>query len=460
MIDTPLTSQPFLDRSQPPQPKSPIRASFPVWHEAVLPNGLKIMVYEQHDTPVVSIRLYSRAGSLYDGEHQKASMFTFALLMQGTRSRSAEQIANEADLLGAELGTFAGLDSASVSLSVMTKYLDQGLALMSDVVLNPTFEEKELEFVRQQSLNRLRFSKSDATRLASDAFTKAIYQPHPYSQPMLGTQEALQALTREAIVGFYEAYVVPNNSFMVVAGDVKTQEIVEKLAKAFGEWSAKALVTSDFPIPTRPDAPRVILVQKEGAVQSVLMLGHLSIARAHPDYLKCYVMNMMLGGYFGSRLNLRLREQRGYTYNIRSAFDAKRELGDFYIFTQVRKEVTKQALQDILSELQAIIEYGVSEEELQAAKNYIAGNFIIQNESPETILSRLATIELYGLSKDYFNVYVEQLQRLTLDDVSNAAKMYIHPSCLTYVVAGDADAVRADLEGFGDLVAPDSSNNQ
>lgn len=133
-------------------------------------------------------------------------------------------------------------------------------------------------------------------------------------------------------------------------------------------------------------------------------------------------MNMILGGYFGSRLNLRLREQRGYTYNIRSAFDAKRELGDFYIFTQVRKEVTKQALQDILSELQAIIEHGVSEEELQDAKSYIAGNFIIQNESPETILSRLATIELYGLSKDYYNVYVEQLQRLTLEDVSNAAK--------------------------------------
>ncbi len=460
MLYTTPSSPSYFDRSRPPHPTRSVQTSFPVWHETTLPNGLKIMVYEQHSSPLVSVRLYSRAGSFYDGAYPTVSMFVFALLMQGTSSRRAEQIASEAEFLGADLGAWSGIDSATVSLSVMSKYLDRGLALMCDVALHPAFAEQEIEFVRQQVLNRLQFSKSNAGHLASDAFAKAIYQTHPYSQPAFGTERAVRAISREAIVEFYETYLVPNNSFMVVAGDVSSEEIVEKLSDAFGAWQAKPIPPSfSSELPLLADSPQVILVQKDGAVQSVIMMGHLSIARHHADYLKCYVMNMILGGYFGSRLNLKLREKQGYTYNIRSTFDAKAELGDFHITTQVRKGVTKLAMQDIVDELHELLLHGVREEELQAVKNYISGNFIIQSESADTILNRMATTELYRLGSNYYHTFLEQVQRLTLDDVHNAAKMYIHPDRLTYVVAGEVSAVRADLEEFGALVAVDAEGN-
>jgi len=166
-----------------------------------------------------------------------------------------------------------------------------------------------------------------------------------------------------------------------------------------------------------------------------------------------------LGGYFGSRLNLELREKQGYTYNIRSVFDAKAQLGDFHIGTQVRKGVTHLAIQEILDELHELVLYGASEEELQAVKNYIAGNFLLQSESADTILNRMATTELYRLGSNYYHTFLEQIQRLTLDDVHSAAKMYIHPDRLTYVIAGEADAVRANLEKFGTLVTVDAEGN-
>ncbi len=460
MLYTTPSSPSYFDRSRPPHPTRSVQTNFPVWHETTLPNGLKIMVYEQHSSPLVSVRLYSRAGSFYDGAYPTVSMFVFALLMQGTLSRRAEQIASEAEFLGADLGAWSGIDSATVSLSVMSKYLDRGLALMCDVALHPAFAEQEIEFVRQQVLNRLQFSKSNAGHLASDAFAKAIYHTHPYSQPAFGTEHTVRAISRKAIVEFYETYLVPNNSFMVVAGDVSSEEIVEKLSDAFGAWQAKPIPPSfSSELPLLADSPQVILVQKDGAVQSVIMMGHLSIARSHADYLKCYVMNMILGGYFGSRLNLKLREKQGYTYNIRSTFDAKAELGDFHITTQVRKGVTKLAMQDIVAELHELLLHGVREEELQAVKNYISGNFIIQSESADTILNRMATTELYRLGSNYYHTFLQQVQRLTLDDVHNAAKMYIHPDRLTYVVAGEVSAVRADLEEFGALVAVDAEGN-
>jgi len=456
-----VSPSPFsLDRSRPPHPTRPIHMDFPVWHETVLSNGLKIMVYEQHTSPLVSVRLYSRAGSVYDGAYPTVSTFVFALLTQGTHLRSAEQIAHEAEFLGADLYAWSGVDSATLSLSIMSKYLDRGLALMSDVALHPAFAEREIEFVRQQILHRIQLSKSNAGHLASDAFAKAIYQAHPYSRPAFGTEHTVRAVSREAIVEFYETYVVPNNSFIVVAGDVRSQEIVEKLSDVFGAWQAKPIPAAvTFASPSLPDSPQVILVQKHGAVQSVIMMGHLSIARHHADYLKCYVMNMILGGYFGSRLNLELREKQGYTYNIRSVFDAKAQLGDFHIGTQVRKGVTHLAIQEILDELHELVLYGASEEELQAVKNYIAGNFLLQSESADTILNRMATTELYRLGSNYYHTFLEQIQRLTLDDVHSAAKMYIHPDRLTYVIAGEADAVRANLEKFGTLVTVDAEGN-
>jgi predicted Zn-dependent peptidase len=450
----------MLDRSKPPIPDAAATLPFPTWQTVMLSNGLKIIVYEHHQTPMATLRLYVKAGSANEGAAQKAASFAFALLTQGTASRTADQIADETEFLGADLSAGAGIDHSTVSLSIMTKFLDKGLDLFADVILQPSFPDKEIEFVRRQSLNRLKFSKADAVRLGTDAFLKAVYQSHPYAQPPLGTEPSLKNLTRLQLETFYFSNAAPNNAFITVAGDVDTADIVKKLEQRFSTWPPKPLETAHFEPPLLYEEPQVILIQKDGAVQSSLHIGHLGVPRAHPDYIKIYVMNMILGGYFGSRLNLNLREKQGFTYSIRSAFEAKKLLGDFSISAQVRTDVTADAVKEIVREVRRLIQDDIMPDELQAVKNYISGNFVIQNEQPDAIAGRIATMELYGLPPSYFDSYRDAINAVSLADVRDAANAYIHLGNLLFVASGNALSIRKSMAEFGQTSILDADGNE
>ncbi len=449
----------ILDRRIAPINPNPIHASFPDTVEHMLSNGLKVMLYEQHDVPLVNVRLYVQAGSVLDGATLKASSFVFALLQQGTHKRTAKELAEEIEFLGAELMASSSIDFGSISLNIMSKHLEKGLEILSDVVRNPAFVESEIEFVRQQSLNRLQFSKADATRLSSEAFNRLIYAPHPYGNPSLGTRESLMALTREQLLEFYQKYFLPNRAFMTVAGDVDTATVITLLEKHFGMWASRQIQEPEFELPRMRTQNEVRLVKKDGAVQSVLNIGHLSIARNHEDFIPLYVANMILGGYFGSRLNMNLREKQGFTYGIRSGFDALRLAGDFNISTQVRNNVTGEAIEQILFEVNRLLQEGVSEKELHAAKRYITGNFVIQNESPASVAVRLANVELYGLPKSYYNTYIEVLNAVERQHIHDMLIKHLHPTSFAFVIAGDIAAVRPQVERFGALSVEDAEGN-
>ncbi len=448
-----------LDRRHAPINPEPIHATFPETTQHTLSNGLKVMIYEQHDVPVVHLRLYVRAGSVLDGETPKASSFVFALLQQGTTTRTAKEIADEIEFLGADLTASSSIDVGTLSLTVMSKHLEKGLEILSDITLNPSFAESEIEFVRQQSLSRLQFSKADATRLSSEAFNRLIYAPHPYGNPSLGTRDSLTALTREHILEFYHKYFLANRSFITIAGDVDSESMLTLLEKHFGAWAAREFEEPSFQLPSRRAQTEVVIVQKEGAVQSVLNIGHLSIARNHDDFISLYVANTILGGYFGSRLNMNLRETQGFTYGIRSGFDALRLSGDFKISTQVRNEVTGEALLQILFEVNRFLQDGVSEKELTAAKRYITGNFVIQNESASSIGIRLANVELYGLPKSYYNTYIDAINAVERQQLLDAIHKHLHPKSFLFVIAGEAKGMRSQVERFGTLCVEDAEGN-
>ncbi len=449
----------ILDRRIAPINPEPIHATFPETTEHTLSNGLKVMIYEQHDVPVVHLRLYVRAGSVLDGETPKASSFVFALLQQGTKTRTAKEIADDIEFLGADLNASSSVDFGNLSLTVMSKHVEKGVEILSDVTLNPIFSESEIEFVRQQSLSRLQFSKADATRLSSEAFNRLIYAPHPYGNPSLGTQDALTALTREHILEFYHKYFLANRSFITIAGDVDAESILALLEKYFGAWAAREFEEPSFQLPSRRAQTEVMIVQKEGAVQSVLNIGHLSIARNHDDFIPLYVANTILGGYFGSRLNMNLRETQGFTYGIRSGFDALRLSGDFNISTQVRNEVTGEAISQILFEVERFLQDGVSEKELTVAKRYITGNFVIQNESASSIGIRLANVELYGLPKSYYNTYIDAINAVERQVLLHTVQKHLHPKSFLFVIAGEAKTVRSQVERFGALSIEDAEGN-
>jgi zinc protease len=449
----------MFDRSRAPLNLSAIETHFPEPVSVILPNGLKIFLFEQHETPLVSARLYMRAGLIHEGERLRLSALTFALLPQGTQTRRAEQIADEVEFLGADLTASGSIDTASVSLSVMSKHLSKGLALFADVARNPTFAESEVEFVRKQSISRLQFSKSDATRLSNDAFAKAVFGSHPYGKPALGTEPALRALTRNDFVNFYTRHALPNTAFITVAGDIDAQKVKGELTTAFGDWATQTPETFSYPATPVISSPKVILVQKEGAVQSVVNIGHLGVPRRHPDYVKLYVMNMILGGYFGSRLNMNLREKQGFTYGIRSDFDSDLLGGVFNINTQVRNDVTAEAIRQILHEVKQIQTELVSVDELSDVKQYITGNFVIQNESPATIINRVAAMELYGLPASYYKNFSLTVHSVTREEVLQMAQTYINPKAFYIVVAGDAKRLTGDLRQFGDVETHDADGN-
>jgi predicted Zn-dependent peptidase len=449
----------MLDRRIAPINPEPIHVAFPDTVEHTLSNGLKVMLYEQHDVPMVNVRLYIRAGSVLDGKALKASSFVFALLQQGTHKRTAKEIADEIEFLGAELIASSSIDFGSVSLTVMRKHLEKGLEILSDVVLNPSFLENEIEFVRQQSLSRLQFAKADATWLSSEAFNRLIYAPHPYGNPSLGTVESLKALTREQLIEFYHKHFLANRAFITVAGDVEAATMIALLETYLGGWASHKTEEPSFDLPNRRTQSQVVIVQKNGAVQSVLNIGHLAIARNDEAFIPLYVGNMILGGYFGSRLNMNLREKQGFTYGIRSGFDALRLAGDFNISTQVRSEVTGEAIEQILFEVNRLLQEGVSEKELTAAKRYITGNFVIQNETASSISVRLANVELYGLPKSYYNTYIDAINALGRQQILDALTKHLHTESFLFVIAGDPSQVSQQVERFGTLSVEDAQGN-
>ncbi len=449
----------MLDRRIAPINLEPIRASFPETVEHTLSNGLKAMIYEQHHVPIVHLRLFIRAGSVLDGKTPKASSFVFALLQQGTHTRTAKDIANEIERIGADLTTSSSVDFGNISLTLMSKHVEKGLEILSDMVLNPAFAEDEIEFVRQQSLNRLQFSKADATRLSAEAFNRLIYAPHPYGNPSLGTVESLKALTREHIRTFYSTHFLANRSFITIAGDVTTDSMLSLLDQYFGTWSAHEFEEPSFALPAQRLAPQVRIVQKDSAAQSVLNIGHLSIARNHEDFIPLQVANMILGGYFGSRLNMNLRETHGFTYGVRSAFNALRLAGDFSITTQVRNETTGEAIAQILLEVERFLHDGVSEKELNAAKRFMTGNFVIQNESASSIAARLANIEIYELPKSYYNTYIDAINAVERSELLRTVQKHLHPQSFLFVIAGNLNTLRPQVERFGTLSVEDADGN-
>lgn len=443
------TTQP-LDRSKPPKPGAIANVSFPPFIERSLSNGLKVYIVENHEQPIISTSLHLRGGSILDpAEHQGLASVTADMLTKGTMNRSALQIADEIDFVGGSLSSHASWDSMSVTTTTLTRFHTTGLDLLADVLLRPTFPEEELDRAKLQRLASLKQAKADAGYLADTVFTKIVFPNHPYGQQASGTEASIPSISRDNILKFYERHFGPNNGFVVAAGDVNVEEYIALLENLLGGWTNRAQGISEHRSQPMQERMRIGIVEKSGAVQSALRLGHTGIPRKSEDYIPLYVLNMLLGGYFNSRINLNLREKHGFTYGARSYFDTRVEAGPFVVSTEVSTQVTVRAIEETLSELRRIVLDPVTEEELTMVKNYVIGSFPLQIETPQQVASRIAMIILYDLEKDYFDTYRARVAALTEIELLQAAKKYLQPEKLTIVVGGDATALRSALGEFG-----------
>ncbi|HEX5317441.1 MAG TPA: pitrilysin family protein, partial [Candidatus Kapabacteria bacterium] len=383
-----------LDRSTPPKPGPLTKVSFPKFEEGILSNGLEVWTVSNHEQPIVSLSLYIRGGSALDPRHQQGLASSVAeLLTKGTTRRSATEIAEAIDFVGGSLTASAGWDAITVNISVLSKYLDVAIDLLSDVIQNSTFPEEEIERMRLQRLAGIRQAKADAGFLADMVFSKLVFPGHPYGQQPIGTEQSISEMNRDKIAQFAKQYITPSNSFLTAAGDITPNEFRKHLEAATSSWSGPARETVlSYGEASLSARTQVGLINREGAVQSALRVGHIGIRRSDPDFIALSALNMLLGGYFNSRINLNLREVHGYTYGARSFFDTRMGAGPFAVSTEVRTEVTVRAVEEIVSEISRITQVAVQEDELRMAKDYMIGSFPLQIETPQQVAGRVATI--------------------------------------------------------------------
>lgn len=444
-----------------PEPKPAKKVSFPSYVARNLPNGLRVLVIEHHEQPIVSLRFLVKSGSAEDGDLPGLANLTGELLTKGTKTRSALRIAEEIDFVGGQLVSGSDWDATYASVSVLTKHIDVGLRILSDVTLNPVFAEEEIERARQQRLSALLHRKDDAGFLAESRLMAAIFGNHPYGRPNIGTEQSVKALKRDDFVRFHQTYFVPSNAILAVVGDVTADESLwSRIEQFFGSWSGVPL--SARPTPTFADLEKttVYVVDKPGAVQSAIRIGHVGIERKSPDFVPVVVLNTLLGGYFNARMNMNLREEKGYTYGAGTNFDARQYPGPFVASADVRNTVTDSAITEILFELERIRKEPVSEEELDMVRKFIVGSFPLQIETPNQIASKVIDLELYGLPRDFYDTFNERVQAMTADDLLHAAQKYLHPDRIAIVVSGNSREVASKLQKFGPVEVVDADGRK
>lgn len=437
------------DRSKPPELGPPPTLTLPAVERVTLANGLTVLYMPKRDVPLVQINVVVRAGQADDpADRPGLASMTAAMLDEGAGDRTALELSDEVEFLGASL--FAGGDdhATTVALHVPRAKLEAALPLLADVVLRPRFDGGELERQRKERLTTMTQWRDEPRAIAQAEYIRALYgDRHPYGRMSMGTPASVESMTVEHLRGFHRTWFLPNNAAVIVVGDVGFAEVRPLLERAFGPWTRGTMPARTAPAAPQVRRRRVILVDKPGAAQSEIRIGMPAVSRDTPDYDALVAMNTVLGGSFTSRLNQTLREEKQYTYGARSGFSFGKYAGPFTAQAGVQTNVTDSALVEFMRELRGIRE-PVPEEELARARNYAALRFPARFESVASIANQLEELYVYDLSLDYYNGYVPRLLGVSRADVRRVARRYVDPDRLTIVVVGDRASVEQGIRAL------------
>jgi predicted Zn-dependent peptidase len=440
-----------FDRSvRPPAGPTP-EFDLPDVERRTLSNGVELWLVPRQGIPMVSIRLLLDAGvSTEPPSRSGLASLTAAMLVEGTRTRTVMQIADELAYLAATLTAGAGQDSTAVAMTTLSRNLEPALQLLADVVINPSFPESEWPRVQDQRLDSLLQALDQPTTLANRAFARQVYGPgHPLGRSPDGTPAAVKGLTPETLREFHRWRYRPESAHLIAVGDFRPDRIAGILEKSFAGWKGPEGLAPGFGGSTSSSTPpqtRLVLVDKPGAAQSEIRIGHVGVTRNHPDYFPLLVMNTILGGQFSSRINLNLREDKGYTYGARSAFEMGRQAGPFVASGGVETSVTRESVVEFMRELQDIRSgRPVTAAEVKFAKTSLVRREPLTMETNTQIVGRLQDVVLYGLPADYYETFTRRIEEVTPDEVNRAAREHLQPERSVIVVVGDRKVVEKGL---------------
>jgi zinc protease len=449
-----------VDRTKRPIPGPTPPIILPRIQHAALGNGLKVMLVEYHQLPVVQFDLVLSTGTPADPP-DKAGIANLAMRMldEGTEKRTALQIADGLDFIGARFSAFTTYDGSFITLRTLKEQLPTALDIYSDVLLHSTFPQKEFDRIQKEVLTSLVQQKDQPVVIANKVFASKLYgDNHPYGRPSDGDETSVGKITAEDLRTFYNTYFRPNNATLIVVGDANLGELVPMLEQTLGAWQSEPVTAPSFPTPLGEPKATVYLVDKPEAAQSQIRIGGIGLPRSTPDYFPVLVMNTVLGGGFNSWLNWNLREQKGYTYGTGSQFQFRRGPGPFSTFGGFRTDVTDSSVIETLKEIRCLCSEEVPDSDLVLARDFLTRSVVRSFETPGQIAAQLANLVLYGLPDDYFKTYIQKVERVTADDVKRSAQKYLDPDSMIIVVVGDVATVRTGLEklGHGPVVVCDS----
>jgi zinc protease len=449
-----------VDRTKKP-PRGPTpHIALPKVQHAVLKNGLAVRLVEYHKLPLVECNLVLATGTTADrADKAGTANLVMRLLDEGTEKRTSLEIADALDYIGARLSASTTYDGSFVTLETLKEHLAAALDIFGDVLLHSTFPQSEFDRVKKEVLTSLVQQRDQPAVIANKVFASKLYgNVHPYGRPGDGTEESVGKVIVDDLKAFYEVSFRPNDSTLVVVGDITLEELVPLLERTLGSWESRHVDGATLSAPEGEGKEAIYLVDRPQAAQSEIRIGEVGLPRSTPDYFPVLVMNTVLGGGFNSRLNWNLREEKGYTYGAGSQFQFRKGRGPFSTFGGFKTSVTDSSITETLMEIRLLRSEEVTESDLQLAKDFLMRSLPRTFETPRQIASQLATLVLYGLPDDYFDSYVQNVEKVSAQDVRRVAEQHLSPDNMIVVVVGDVAAIRSGLEklNHGPVVLCDS----
>ncbi len=420
-----------------------VPAAEPLGKRIVLDNGMVLLLSEKHEIPMVTVNMAVKAGNIVEpADKPGLASLTATLLMQGTRKRTASQINREIDFIGGSLSVSDGDDFGIASLRVLKKDIRTGLDLLSDVLMNPVFDQKEIDLKVKETLAEIRRRKEEPETIASEAFAKAVFGKHPYGRTSDDVAAYLPKLSRQDVVDFHATHYGPNDAIVAIVGDVTENEIVSLLRECFKGRKRTGQPAPAHPAPPRLDKTEVIRLDKN-ITQANIAIGHIGISRENPDFYAVTVMNYILGGGgFSSRLMDNIRDNKGLAYDVHSMFAAQKEPGAFRVWVQTKNESANESIAEIMKEINRMRTVPVTDRELADAKAYLTGSFPLRMDTSAKIAGMLASVEFYGLGLDYPQRYPALVNGVTKDDVLRVARKYLDPDRMVIVVLANQEKAK------------------
>jgi len=454
LVTISLSAQVTIDRSTAPTPGPARTPEIGSYESFELKNGLKVFVVEDHKLPRITMSLILDRDPIVEGA--KAGYVSIAgdLIAAGTANRTKSALDEEVDFMGANFGT----GSSSIRVGGLSKYTDQLIDILSDVLLNPSFPEEEFDKLKSQMISGLKANADDPDAISGNLRGAALYGlEHPYGEVM--TEATVETISIDDCKAYFDTYFRPNIAYMVVIGDITVADAKKKLNKALKKWKAAEVPAHDYAKTPRAASSRIVMVDKPSAVQSVVWLGNvIDLPQGHPDIEPLRVANQILGGGMSGRLFTNLREDKAFTYGAYSNFGVDELNATFGASAKVRNEVTDSAITEFLYEINRMKNESVTEEDLVAAKASLSGSFGRSLESPASAANFALNIARYNLPSDYYNNYLSRLEAVTAEDVMRVANTYMNGP-LTITVVGKAQDVAGKLSAFGEVEYFDAEGN-